>query len=334
VMFVLRLGALPHSWCMVGLLLAACGEEKSPRDQTPELPAGTVELDPNDVAQNDVEGRNGERQRPDPERDVTGLPREAAPTDEAYQALLEAQDRELRLLCGCAFEEYGQSSAEECFEVWRRPDFARGCELAAFSLTSRELGPRYACLADARSRSATCLEERGCAGRSECETARNVARSACGGLVSADLTFAEFDDGCQRLFRLGSPSGCPDVAAAGSALGARVFRGNTTGAGDDVTLSCHWDFEGFESADLLVEWQAPAAGVYRFSTENSAFSTQIGILDSCAGAELACGTSDGSSFGGASLALSLQAQQSVVVVLEGYSLLNSGYVVLNVESLE
>jgi len=316
------------------LLLAACGEEKpAPGDEMPELPPGTVELDPSDVGPDGAAGQNGENRRADPERNVTGLPLDADPRDGAYEALLDAQDRELRARCACRFEEYGQNSAEECFENLRRPEFAKSCELAAFSLYSSELGPRYACLAQARSASASCIEARGCGLLSGCEATRDMARSTCGGLVYADVGFAEFDDGCQRLTRLGSPSGCPDVAVAGTALGAKIFSGNTTGAGDDVTLSCHWDFEGFESADLLVEWQAPAAGIYRFSTENSAFVTQLGILDGCAGNELGCAQGDSSSFGGAELTLSLEALQKVVVVLEGYSLLDSGYVALSVQPL-
>jgi len=76
-----------------------------------------------------------------------------------------------------------------------------------------------------------------------------------------------------------------------------------------------------------------AAGIYRFSTENSAFVTQIGILDGCGGAELACASSNGSSYGGAELWLSVEALQNVVIVLEGYSVTDSGYVALSVQPL-
>ncbi|HKO92799.1 MAG TPA: hypothetical protein VJU61_16705, partial [Polyangiaceae bacterium] len=142
-MSVLRPGAVSHSWCMAVLLLLACGEEKpSPRDEMPGLLPGEVELDPNDTGVRG-EGQQGDGRGSDPERDVTDLPLDADPRDGAYQALLEAQDQELRLRCGCSFEEFGQASAEECFENLRRPDFAKSCELAAFSLTSQELGPRY-----------------------------------------------------------------------------------------------------------------------------------------------------------------------------------------------
>jgi hypothetical protein len=329
-MSVLRLGS-PRLWCGVVLLLAACGEEKqTPRDREPELPEGSVELSADDVGPDDPERRTGENGRANPERQADDLQLQTDPRDGAYEALLQAQDRELRARCDCRFEEFGQTSAQACFENLRRPDFARGCDLAAFSLNSNELGPRYACLAQARDESASCIEAAGCAGLSECEATRDTARGSCGPAVYADVTFAEFADGCQRLTRLGVPSGCPDVVPAGTALGSKVFTGNTTGSGDDVTLSCHWDFDNFESPDLLVEWQAPAAGVYRFSTENSGFVTQLGILDGCGGAELACASSNGSSFGGAELLLSLDALQTVVVVLEGYSLTDSGYVALSV----
>jgi hypothetical protein len=316
-------------------LLAACGDEKqTPADQEQPLPVGTVELNPDDVGQDRAERRSGENGRSAPEGQAYDLPLAVDPRDGAYQALLDAQDRELRARCDCRFQEFGQASAQACFENLRRPDFAKGCDLAAFSLNSNELGPRYACLAQAREASASCIEAAGCAGLSQCEATRDTARGTCGPAVYADVTFAEFADGCQRLTRLGVPSGCPDAVPAGAALGSNVFTGNTTGSGDDVTLSCHWDFDNFESPDLLVQWQAPAAGVYRFSTENSGFVTQLGILEGCGGAELACGSSSGSSFGGAEVLLSLDALQTVVVVLEGYSLTDSGYVALSVNPLQ
>jgi hypothetical protein len=155
----------------------------------------------------------------------------------------------------------------------------------------------------------------------------------CSGLVYADIGFSELESGCERRLRLGTPSGCPDAVVTAAPTGPSVFEGNTTGAGDDVTLSCHPDFDDFQSPDLLVQWQAPAAGQYLFSTENSAFVTQIGILDGCGGAELGCASSSAVSFGGASLALSLEARQTVVIVLEGYDVVDSGYVRLAVSRL-
>jgi hypothetical protein len=115
--------------------------------------------------------------------------------------------------------------------------------------------------------------------------------------------------------------------------GPTLFEGVTHGAGDDVTLSCHWDFAGFESPDVVVEWRAPAAGTYSFSTENSAFTTQLGVLDACGGAELACASSDGTTFGSPALDFPLAAEQTVFIVLEGYSNRDSGYVRLSVSTI-
>jgi hypothetical protein len=274
------------------------------------------------------------RRAPESELDTLPLP---DPRQGAYQTFLDASDRELQVRCACNFAALGHASAEECFERLRRPELGKQCELAAFSRYWRDLGPRYACLGQAREDSATCIESNGCGALATCEATRDDARRGCGGLLSADIGFSDLELGCERGFRLGPPSGCPDAVLTGSPLGQSVFEGNTTAAGDDVTLSCHPDFDDFESPDLVVQWQAPAAGYYLFSTENSAFVTQIGILDvgildGCGGAELGCASSSGASFGGASLALSLEAQQIVLIVLEGYDVVSSGYVRLQVSS--
>lgn len=147
----------------------------------------------------------------------------------------------------------------------------------------------------------------------------------------ADVEFADLADSCQRLARLGTGSGsCPDAVIEGAPVGRLVFEGDTTGKGDDVTLSCQRDFDNAESPDLVVEWRAPAAGIYTFSTEDSAFVTQLGLLDGCGGAELGCSSPGGTSFGAAVFALSLAAEQSVLIVLDGYHVAQSGYVRLNV----
>jgi hypothetical protein len=181
---------------------------------------------------------------------------------------------------------------------------------------------------------ATCIEERGCSSLDDCQVIRDAERGGCGPLSYAEVEFANLHESCQRATRLGTPSGCPDLPPLGSALGVKVVEGDSSGAGDDITLSCHWDFAGFESADVTVEWQAPAAGTYRFGTENSDFATQLGLLDGCGGAELACSSPGGQRFGSAEITLSLAAQQRVLIVLEGYHMAQTGYYALSVTQLE
>lgn len=335
---------LPHRCWLAGaaLLALACSEEKPPPPQPTERELGPreVELDPSGaLAGSTPSGESGSTGAKAPrasEADLDTLMLED-PRQGAYQTFLEASDRELQVRCKCNFAELGHPSADECFERLRRPELGKQCELAAFSRYWRDLGPRYACLAQAREDSATCIESNGCGALATCEATRDTARRGCGGLLSADIGFSDLELGCERSFRLGSPSGCPDAVVTGAALGQNVFEGNTTAAGDDVTLSCHQNFDNFDSPDLVVQWQAPAAGYYLFSTENSAFVTQIGILDvgildGCGGAELGCASSSGASFGGASLALPLEAQQIVLIVLEGYDVVSSGYVRLQVSN--
>lgn len=302
-----------------------CGDEDPATVMTPmDLPSGVVEL------------TGGEGDGPSPlgvDGDYPDGLGPSEPTDRyetAYAEFLAALEREIGERCNCQFAELGHGSAAECFQARRKPDFVQSCELTAFQMASIELGPRYSCFAGARDASASCIEEGGCGALSACELARDQVRPSCGPLVFADAGFLDFTASCERSMRLGTPSGCPDVVSLGSALGAKVFEGTTTGAGDDITLSCHGDWDDYESADVTFEWQAPAAGRYRFGSDNSAFATQMGVLDGCGGTELACASSSGTTFGGASVTLSLEAMQRVVVVLEGYGVTQSGYYALSV----
>jgi hypothetical protein len=290
---------------------------------TMELPPGTRDIEPLESERRpvaDLEPENADATNPD---DLG-----------AYAEFLDALDREQLARCGCSFAELGHDSAEVCFESRRELAIARSCELGAFPLFADELASRYTCLARARNSAATCIEERGCSALDECQVIRDAARGGCGPLDYAEVGFADLYEGCQRATRLGLPSGCPDFTSIGSALGPQVITGDSTGAGDDVTLSCHWDFAGFEAADVTVEWQAPATGTYRFGTENSDFATQLGLLDGCGGAELACSSPGGASFGSAEITLSLAALERVLIVLEGYHVLQTGHYALSVSQLE
>lgn len=330
----LSLHLLHLSLACLPFMLGACGEDQQPppaAEQQPSLAPGEVELNVTDIPPTrEALGPSG----PGSREGDTDLALLTDPTKGAYQEFLDALDHLLRATCGCRFEELGHPSAEACVERLGLPEFAKFCRLSAFAPNARDLGPRYACLGETRNASANCIEQRGCGALEDCEATRDRARRAClGNLSYADVQFSDFDTSCERLTRLGSKKGCPDAMLAGSLLGPQVFEGNTTGAGDDVTLSCRPSFDEFGSADLVVQWQAPAAGLYAFSTENSSFVTQIGILDGCGGAELACASSSGSTFGEAETRVQLEAQQAVSIVLEGYEVLESGYVRLNVSAV-
>lgn len=76
---------------------------------------------------------------------------------------------------------------------------------------------------------------------------------------------------------------------------------------------------GEEAPEAVFEWTAPAAGDYRFSTEGSAFDTVLHIHDGgCMDAELGC-DDDGGTSTQSVLTLSLAANQTVSVVVDGYS---------------
>lgn len=118
------------------------------------------------------------------------------------------------------------------------------------------------------------------------------------------------------------PLACTD-ADLGSATGFGLRSASTTGATDDVAISCA---SGGGIDDVLV-WTAPAAGTYHFSLAGSGYDTAIAVLDdACDGAELIC-NDDGPLEEGVSLAsVALVANQRVLLVIDGYAGDNGSYV--------
>ncbi|MBN1947405.1 MAG: hypothetical protein JW797_17170 [Bradymonadales bacterium] len=111
---------------------------------------------------------------------------------------------------------------------------------------------------------------------------------------------------------------CPNFNL-GSMVGSAVATGTTVGRGDDNTSGiCAMGSIGSEDVTLL--WTAPVAGNYRFDTLGSGYDTILYLLDGgCSGAELACNDdeTEGESLQ-SSLVVPLAANQSVVVVIDGY----------------
>jgi hypothetical protein len=104
-----------------------------------------------------------------------------------------------------------------------------------------------------------------------------------------------------------------------------VETGSTAVEADDTDPSC---VSSSAAPDLAFQFTAPAAGTYRMSTEGSEFDTVLYVLDGC-GPELAC--NDDAASGGLQSAVTVQlaAEQTVVVVVDGYGS-NSGRVTLTV----
>lgn len=108
----------------------------------------------------------------------------------------------------------------------------------------------------------------------------------------------------------------------GTATGPAVTSGDTSGDDDDLNASCG----GVGGPDRVIEFTSTAAGTYTFDTLGSSFDTKIAVYSDCA-TELACNDD----FGGlqSSLSLDMNANQTVLVVVDGYGG-NVGAWVLNI----
>lgn len=118
-------------------------------------------------------------------------------------------------------------------------------------------------------------------------------------------------------FDLSARRKCP-ATVIGSALGAAVATGSTTGWGDSYTSSCG----GGGEADVTVSWTAPTTGRFAFSTQGSTFDTVLSARSSCAGAVLGCNDDDSGGGSHSRLQLDLTAGEQVVLVID--SIIGSG----------
>jgi hypothetical protein len=123
--------------------------------------------------------------------------------------------------------------------------------------------------------------------------------------------------------------GCADVDL-GSALGAPVFTGDTTGlSDDDLSPGCGGDVAG----DIYLAWTAPATDRFLFDTCGSAFDTVLSAREGDCGLELKC--SDDVEVAPCELqsrfTLDLTAGQRIILVVDGYG--EEGAFVLNIGQL-
>ena len=116
---------------------------------------------------------------------------------------------------------------------------------------------------------------------------------------------------------------CPD-ADIGNAV-PHVETGSNVGETDTLAGSCG----GSGGADLAFAWTAPADGSYTFDSFGSTYDTVLYVLDGdCEGTELAC--DDDTSGTQSQVVVDLVADQTVTVVLDGFSSFSTGDYVLNI----
>ncbi len=126
----------------------------------------------------------------------------------------------------------------------------------------------------------------------------------------------------------GEPLMCEDI---GSTVPFTQM-GSNDGAGDHGTGSCTADFGQNPGEDVGYTWTAPAAGTYRFDTLDSTIDdTVLYVLEDCmGGAELACNDDVSGDEYRSAVTMSLAADQTITIVVDGWSDMVVGDFVLNI----
>jgi len=141
------------------------------------------------------------------------------------------------------------------------------------------------------------------------------------------------------------PSGCMAPPAASCAFVEAEsilpldMTGVTVGESDDFGASeCGnsggGGMGGTGARDLVYRFQAPEAGLYEISTVGSDFDTLLSVRTGCDGEELACNDDVARGNTASALELTLEACQTIFIVVDGYNADAAGNVVLNVVTHE
>lgn len=117
--------------------------------------------------------------------------------------------------------------------------------------------------------------------------------------------------------------------AAGSALPFEASA-STAGGASAFDPGC---IDPTAAPDVAFEWTAPRAGAFDISTEGSAFDTVLSVRRGCAGEEIAC-VDDAGGSRQASLTVTLAECETIVIVVDGFSLDEAGAVSLRITGRE
>ncbi|MBX7081990.1 MAG: hypothetical protein K1X88_22480 [Nannocystaceae bacterium] len=149
--------------------------------------------------------------------------------------------------------------------------------------------------------------------------AADLCGSLCANTLGCDVDCDGFD-----------ASGCSQALPAcveediGTATGAAVTAGDTTGEDDDFAQACG----GGGSVDHVVHFIATETGTYSFDLLGSGYDTVLSAYTDCGGAELAC-NDDSLGTLQSTISLDLVDGQAVLLAVSGYSG-NTGAWTLNI----
>jgi hypothetical protein len=125
------------------------------------------------------------------------------------------------------------------------------------------------------------------------------------------------DDDCADDF------GCQDYCVSTDlvdATGASVATGLNGGLGNAFSPSCSVAATGGE--EVILSWEAPYSGMYRFSTEASDYDTVLYFLESCVGDELEDACNDDEDFLNGIYTATIEREflqgEDVTIIIDGY----------------
>ena len=119
----------------------------------------------------------------------------------------------------------------------------------------------------------------------------------------------------------GTP-GCPNSAASLSLTGMHLQSGRTSGGGNGLGGTCG----GSSAEEQTVQFFVQQAGKFGFSTDGSDYDTVLYAKDTCGGAEIACNDDENATTKTSKLTLTLNAGQSIIIVIDGANGMCGNYV--------
>lgn len=246
-----------------------------------------------------------------------------APTPaEAVAAWIEGLNATTAQTCECYLAETDYETAESCTQANSFNDDVAACFVVASVTVTPGLAVALACFAQVEADVAACFDE-------DCERDcyDEFGEVAAGCPEPSESDFEDLADAVGACLTGDTPSPCPENEEAITETGDAVITGTTAAGGDDSDGSC----AGFPAADRAYAFQATAAGNYVFDTHGSSFDTLIYVLDGCGGEELGC-VDDPEELAvlTSEVSVALEADQTVILVIDGFDQLAAGDFVVNI----
>lgn len=250
---------------------------------------------------------------------------DAGPMSTAVQDFIDALTVTEEVYCAC--DTGGYTSAELCVGVSAIDDAYDTCYRGAVeeAIGDADVLEFVECFATAQAELTTCITAAGC----DDEEATDVCDDAFIDTFST-CTELDFFDTLQLISDSAimcattDAMTCPDGEAS-SATGTAVFTGNTVGGANNYDDGGECTYSTPERTHV---WTAPSAGTFTFDTAGSGYDTNLALFADCEESEsLECNDDGIEDTLYSSITRTFEADESVVVVVEGYDGTAGAYVI-------